>query len=45
MATNFFWIVYHFDEFRSQVAIRKKKINFTPWYAENVWENGEENLV
>ena len=26
MATNFFWIGYHFDEFRSQVAIRKKKL-------------------
>ena len=24
MATNFFWIGYLFDEFRSQVAIRKK---------------------
>ena len=29
MATNFFWIGYHFEEFRSQVAIRKK-VNFTP---------------
>ena len=26
MATNFFWIGYHFEEFRSQVAIRKKKL-------------------
>ena len=25
MATFFFWIGYHFEEFRSQVAIRKKK--------------------
>ena len=32
MATNFFWIGYHFEKFRSQVAIRKKKkINCTPW--------------
>ena len=31
MATNSFWIGNHFEEFRSQVAIRKKK-NFTPWY-------------
>ena len=30
MVTNFFWIGYHFEEFRSQVAIRKKKVNFTP---------------
>ena len=29
MATIFFLIGYHFEEFRSQVAIRKK-INFTP---------------
>ena len=26
MATNVFWIGYHFEEFRSQVAIRKKKL-------------------
>ena len=25
MTTNFFWIGYHFEEFRSQVAFRKKK--------------------
>ena len=31
MATNFFWIGYHFEEFSSQVDIRKK-INFTHWY-------------
>ena len=24
--TNFFWIGYHFEELRSQVAIRKKKL-------------------
>ena len=35
MATNFFWIGYHFEEFRSQVAIRKK-VNFTPWGGLNV---------
>ena len=29
MVTNFFWIGYLFEKFRSQVAIRKK-INFTP---------------
>ena len=30
MATNFFLIGYHFEEFSSQVAIRNK-INFTTW--------------
>ena len=30
MATNFFWIGYHFEEFRSQVAIRKKKLISRP---------------
>ena len=32
MATNLFWIGYHFEEFRSQVAIRKtKKIHALPY--------------
>ena len=26
MATNLFWIGYHFEQFRSQAAIRKKKL-------------------
>ena len=30
MATNFFWIGYHFEEFRSQEAIRKKKLISRP---------------
>ena len=30
MATNFFWIGYHFEEFRSQVAIREKKLISRP---------------
>ena len=30
MATNFFWIGYQFEEFRSQVAISKKKKNSRP---------------
>ena len=30
MATKVFWIGYHFEEFRSQVAIRKKKLISCP---------------
>ena len=30
MVTNFFWIGYHFEKFRSQVAIRKKKLISRP---------------
>ena len=30
MATNFFSLGYHFEEFRSQVAIRKKKLISRP---------------
>ena len=40
MATNFFLIGCHFEEFRSQVAIRKKKFNFTPC---SVQFSGEKN--
>ena len=35
MATDFFWIGYHFEEFRSQVAIRKKELISRPEYALN----------
>ena len=30
MAVSFFWIGYHFEKFRSQVAIRKKKLISRP---------------
>ena len=30
MATTFFWIGYHFEEFRSQMTIRKKKLISCP---------------
>ena len=30
MATNFFWIGYYVEEFRSQVVIRKKKLISRP---------------
>ena len=33
MAPNFFWIGYHFEEFRSLVAIRKKKLNSRPIFS------------
>ena len=32
MATNFFPLGYHFEEFRSQVAIGKKKLISRPEY-------------
>ena len=44
MVTNFFWIGYHFDEFRNEVAIRKKKLisrpvqlrdTFVTWYGKH----------
>ena len=43
MVTNFFWIGYHFEEFRSQVAIRKKKLISRPVYPYIILQNGKEN--
>ena len=46
MATNFFLIGYHFEEFRSQVAIRKK-INFTPcnFLAGEFWGHDSDSMI
>ena len=41
MASNFFWIGYHFEKLWSQVATRKK-INFTPWIG---YENKEKMSI
>ena len=43
MATNFFWIGYHFEEFRSQVAIRKKILILRPVYQYNIKQTSDEN--
>ena len=43
MVTNFFWIGYHFEEFRSQVAIWKKKSISHPVYQNKL--NGEDPLL
>ena len=44
MATNFFWIGYHFEEFRSQVAIKKKKLISRPeWHILKEWWQKKQN--
>ena len=49
MATNFFWIGYHFEKSRSQVAIRKKdlfhtlKMEFSSQYQYNIKQTQDKN--